>query len=552
MSEAPRRTNAQGGRPGPLAVAGIGSMVLDRMHRVERVLGPDEKASVLPLDDGAPVSEKIGGVVLNHLGWAAALGLRTGIFGKQAEDAVGRTLRAAMDRAGIEHDLVLDGSASSTAEIFVDAEGGRAIYMAPGATAETTAEHVRSHHEAFIRRARRVTTEVSQLPLAAVAEVLAIAREADVPSVLDLDLPPSAAVPALGSAEALDAVLRAADVLKPSKSALAELFPEAGSEALALARAARDRFGSRAVVVTDGERGCAICADGFEETLAASRVDVVDTTGAGDAFLGGLLAALDAGLGWRDAGALANACGAACCERLGAFPEDPAAARDRVLQLYEGAPLELAPAPRAAEIGRAAAEAFATLDVMLEEVVALRARLEPAAFDAATALVRGAEEKERRVHVTGIGKPEHVARYGASLLASTGTPATFLHGTEATHGSAGQVAAGDVVIAISNSGDTAELRGAVETVQRLGVRVIGISGNEASWLGRNADVFLFAGVSREGGGLGLAPRASVAAEVLVMAALSAALEDARDFTAADYAARHPGGSLGARLRKDSE
>jgi arabinose-5-phosphate isomerase len=543
-----------GRRDADLALVGIGSMVVDRIRRVPRVLGPDEKTSVLTGEGGAPVETKVGGVVLNHLGWAAALGLRTGIFGKQADDAEGRFLRDAMARFGIVHDLVLDGSASSTAEIFVDPDGGRAIYMAPGATAETTAEHVRRHHADFVARGRRVSTEVSQLPLAAVREVLALAREVGASTVVDLDLPPSDALRDLGSEADLDAVLRGADLLKPSKSAAAELFPEAGGDALAIARAARDRFGNAAVVVTDGAAGCAVAADGFEGRVPAPRVTPVDTTGAGDAFLGGLLVALDAGLGWEDAARFANACGAACCEKLGAFPDDPAAARSRVLELHEGAPFELAPPAGgpAAELGAAAREAFATLGVMVEELDALHRRADLRAFDAAVALVLGALEKQCRVHVTGVGKPEHVARYAASLLSSTGTPATFLHGTEASHGSAGQVAPGDVVIAISNSGDTEELRGAVETVRALGAELVAVSGNVDSWLARASGVFLDAGVAREGGGLGLAPRASVAAELLVVAALAASLERARGFTAADYVARHPAGALGRRVREQLE
>ena len=108
-------------------VAGIGSMVVDRIHRIPRVLGVEEKGILRLLPDGKPQQTVVGGVVLNHLGWAAALGLRTGVFGKQAEDEDGRFLRAAMDRLGIEKDLVLDGSASSFAHIFVDDQGGRAI-----------------------------------------------------------------------------------------------------------------------------------------------------------------------------------------------------------------------------------------------------------------------------------------------------------------------------------------------------------------------------------------------------------------------------------------
>ena len=533
-----------------LAVVGIGSMVLDRLRRVPRVLASDEKASVLPLEGGASVELQAGGVVLNHLAWAAALGLRTGIFGKQADDPEGRFLRSAMARLGIERDLALDGSASSTAEIFVDPDGGRAIYMAPGATGETTAEHVRSRHAAFLARGRRVSSEVSQLPLAAVLEAFALAHAAGAATVLDLDLPPSDAIRSLGSQAELEAVLAGADLLKPSKAAAAELFPGSGGDTLALARAARERFASGAVVVTDGPAGCAIAANGFEGRIAAPRVVVVDTTGAGDAFLGGLLVALDADLAWPDAARLANACGAACCEKLGAFPDDPRAARDRALALYDGAPLELGALPPARrEPGPEAREALEAMDVMVEELAALARAADPAAFDAAVALVLGAEEKQRRVHVTGVGKPEHVARYAASLLSSTGTPATFLHGTEASHGSAGQVEAGDIVIAISNSGDTEELRGALEAVQALGAKLVAVSGAPDSWLAKTSEVLLHAGVGREGGGLGLAPRASVAAELMVVAALSAALERARGFTPADYAARHPAGDLGRRLRE---
>jgi len=527
----------------PLDVAGIGSMVVDRVHRTARILGVDEKGLLGEVAGAGPVQSFVGGVVLNHLGWAACLGLRTAIFGRQADDANGRFLRDAMDRLGIERDLVLEGVASSVAEIFVDDTGGRAIYMAPGATAETTAEQVRRHHAATIRRAARLSTEVSQLPLAAAAEAIAIAREAGIPTLVDLDVPPADALRTLGSASELDAVLRGADLLKPAKAAARELAGDSRADALDLARALRARFGNAAVVVTDGDAGCAIAADGFEGRVRAKPVRAVDTTGAGDAFLGGLLAALRAGLGWEDAGRLANACGAACVEKLGAFPDDPAAARARVQELYAGPVLPLGP-PAPARCAGAADEALATLDVALAELAALRARLGPAAFDRCVALVREARAKGGRVHVTGVGKPEHVARYAASLFASTGTPTTFLHATEAVHGSAGQVVAGDVVVAISNSGETAELRAAVECVRGSGARVIAVTGGVGSWLAGAADAVLDAGVAREGGPLGLAPRASVAAEMLVLAALSDALERDCGFTRAEYNRCHPAGRLG--------
>ena len=529
-------------------VAGIGSMVVDRLHRIPRVLGPEEKGILRPMEGGAPEKIFVGGVVLNHLGWAAALGLRTGVFGKQADDENGRFLRAAMDRLGIERDLVLDGSASSFAHIFVDDEGGRAIYMAPGATSETTTAQIRTRHAAFIRGSRRVSTEVSQLPLAAVLEVLRIAGEAGIPSVVDLDVPPSDAVAGLGDQATLEAVLRRATLLKPAKAAARELLPAVGADPLAIAEGMRARYGNQAVVVTDGEAGCAISAAGVALRVPAFRArEVIDTTGAGDAFLGGLLVALERGLDWKDAGRLANACGTACVEKLGAFPDEPEAARARVLALYDGSPLSLLPPPAAPAIS-ARSEAIALFDVALAELSALRARLDPGAFDAAVSLIRAAESGGGRVHVTGIGKPEHVAHYAASLLSSTGTPATFLHGTEAVHGSAGQVVSGDVVIAISNSGETEELHRALAAVRGLGAKLIAVTGDLRSRLARCADAVLDAGVAREGGGLGFAPRSSVAAEVLVLAALSAALESERGFTSAEYGARHPSGKLGEASR----
>jgi len=536
-----------------LDVVGIGSMVVDRVHRAPRILGADEKTILRELQGGGPMRAFTGGVVLNHLGWAAALGLRTGIFGRQADDENGRFLRAAMDRSGIERDIALDGSASSFAEIFVDDAGGRAIYMAPGATSETTPEQVRRDHAAFIRRAARLTTEVSQLRLATALEALRIAREGGVATVVDLDVPPSDALAAgLGDESTLWRVLESADLLKPSRSAARELAPRAGADPIALARALRARFGNAAVVVTDGEAGCAIDARDFSGFVPAHPVKAQDTTGAGDAFLGGLLVALHHGLGWQAAGRLGNACGAACVERLGAFPEDAAAARARVEELYDGPPFSMRslPArPAQGEWSREAGEALEVLDVAVEELALLRARLDPRSYDRALALLRDALSRGKRVHVTGVGKPEHLAHYGASLLASTGTPATFLHATEAVHGSAGQIVDGDVVIAISNSGETVDLRHTVEVARSMGASIVGVTGAPRSWLAAKSDVWLDAGVAREGGPLGLAPRASAAAELLVLAALAAGLERGHGFSRADYHRRHPAGALGQKSRE---
>ncbi len=525
-------------------VIGLGSLVLDRLHRANRILGPDEKGPLVA-DARAPSSQtRVGGVMLNQLGWASALGLRTAILGRVAEDAAGRELRAAMNRAGIEARLRLDARSSAVAEIFVDAGGERAIYYDSGGTGELDVGFVREVVPEALERASRFSTEVHQVPLPAVRAALHLARDAGVPTTLDVDEPPSSAVPHLGDRDDLEEVLGLADLLKPSLRAARELVPGAGDDALALACAMRERWGCEAVVVTHGAAGCAIATPGAQFELPAYVAKAVDATGAGDAFLGGLLAGIHQGLRWEDAARLANACGAVCVEQWGAFPEDPAAMRARVLDRYDGASFK--PAPLAAE-GRAQAalaSAYSVFDATLDGVASLRERFASATWGALISAVDDALRGGARVHVTGVGKPEHLARYGASLLASTGVPAAFLHATETVHGSAGQIVAGDLVIAISNSGTTRELLAAVDAVRALGARVVAVTADPASPLADRADWVLDAAVAREGGGLGLAPRASAAAELVVLAALSAGLETLRNLTHEDYHARHPAGRLG--------
>ncbi len=536
-----------------LDVVGIGSMAVDRVHRAPRILEGGEKGVLRDVEGGGPVRSYVGGVVLNHLGWAAVLGLRTGIFGRQGDDEGGRFLRAAMQRAGIEMDIHIDPDAASTvAEIFVDDSGERSIYMAPGATSATTREHVRKHHAPFIARARTLSTEVSQLPLEATLEALTIAREAGRQTVVDFDVPAADAIATLGDEASLIAVLEAADILKPAKIAGRALFPEHADDPLALARAIRSRFGNDAVVVTDGDGGCAISAADWEGQVPAASAKCVDSTGAGDAFLGGLLVARASGLDWQDTGRFANACGAACVEQMGAFPEDPLAARARVEAFYAGtggAAFALAQATVAVDAaGEGASAGLAVLYRTAHELQSLAERHDGEALIAAARIVEESLARGGRVHVTGLGKPEHVSRYAASLLSSTGTPATFLHTTESTHGSLGQVVPGDVVIAISNSGSTRETVELAHLLEAHGAQVIAVTGNPASALASAARVTLDAGVESEGGPLDLAPRASIAAEVAVLAALSALLEERSGFSREDYAARHPAGALGDKAR----
>ena len=152
-----------------------------------------------------------------------------------------------------------------------------------------------------------------------------------------------------------------------------------------------------------------------------------------------------------------------------------------------------------------------------------------------------------RVVVTGMGKSGHVGGKIAATLASTGTPAFFMHPGEASHGDLGMIARGDVVLALSNSGESAEIAAIVPLIKRRGAKLIGMTGNPASTLARESDVHLDAAVEQEACPHNLAPTASTTAALALGDALAVATLSARGFSAEDFARTHPGGTLGRRL-----
>ncbi len=198
---------------------------------------------------------------------------------------------------------------------------------------------------------------------------------------------------------------------------------------------------------------------------------------------------------------------------------------------------QIQPSSNALELGRQ------VLRIEAEAVLALCDRINGAFLQALSLILncRG------RVIVSGIGKSGHIGRKIAATLASTGTPAFFVHPAEASHGDLGMITAEDVVIGISNSGESAELLNILPSIKRQGAKLIAMTGNEQSSLSRYADVHLDAGVAQEACPLNLAPTASTTAALALGDALAVALLDARGFGAEDFARSHPGGSLGRRL-----
>jgi arabinose-5-phosphate isomerase len=186
---------------------------------------------------------------------------------------------------------------------------------------------------------------------------------------------------------------------------------------------------------------------------------------------------------------------------------------------------------------------LAVIETELASVGALKDRIDDSFARACEIMLNC----EGRIVVTGMGKSGHIAGKIAATLASTGSPAFFVHPGEASHGDLGMITAKDVVIALSNSGNTGEILTIVPIIKRLGVPLISMTGNPGSPLAAEATINLDVGVANEACPLGLAPTSSTTVALVMGDALAVALLDARGFTEEDFALSHPGGSLGRRL-----
>jgi arabinose-5-phosphate isomerase len=184
-----------------------------------------------------------------------------------------------------------------------------------------------------------------------------------------------------------------------------------------------------------------------------------------------------------------------------------------------------------------------TLDIEAAALLQLKARLDDRFVQAVNKVLQA----QGRVVVTGMGKSGHIGRKIAATLASTGTPAMFVHPGEASHGDLGMIQAVDIVLAISNSGESDELVAILPVLKRQGVPLIAMTGGLTSSLARHADIVLDCSVDKEACPLNLAPTASTTAQLAMGDALAVALLDARGFKPEDFARSHPGGSLGRRL-----
>src|ERR1700738_1236752 len=293
-------------------VVGIGSCGIDYFAIVPRLLGPEEKINAERIEIHA------GGVTGNNLTQVARLGAKAGWLGLIGDDESGRLITRAFAGDGLALFRIEDipGEKSTFTWIPVDAQGERCIYMFPNVNGKLSAEQVRTRFAGHIVKARHFHTEASQLPLPPIREGMRIAREAGVRVIFDLDVAPSYFAQAqLGAENELLEALQLVDVLKPCKAAAREITGETDYEKIAAKLLA---LGPKIVAVTMGAEGSLTARHGTMVHVPAFNVKVVDSTGAGDAFMGGLSYALLQKWDHRQVGLFANACAAICCTQVGA------------------------------------------------------------------------------------------------------------------------------------------------------------------------------------------------------------------------------------------
>jgi fructokinase len=298
--------------PPKVDVVGIGSCAVDFFAIVPRLLGSEEKINATRMEIHA------GGVTANMLTQVARLGTSTGWLGLIGDDENGRIIQKAftedgMDLSGVE---VIRGERSSLTWIPVNPGGERCIYMFPNVTGKLSVLHVKNRFASHIRGAKHFHTEASQLPIVPLKEAMKIAKEANVRIFFDMDVTPRFfAQMNLGRQEELCDALKLVDVLKPCKAAAREMTGVTDYNRMA------DQLlnlGPKIVAITQGEDGCLIASKEKRVQVPAFRVNVVDTTGAGDAFMGGLSYGLLQNWDLERVGVFANACAALCCTKVGA------------------------------------------------------------------------------------------------------------------------------------------------------------------------------------------------------------------------------------------
>ena len=518
----------------------VGSFVEDLIVQTKRVPCPGETVF------GNQFSRADGGKGANQAVQAARLLTPTKLIGKVGSDAFGKTLVATCQKSGINVENVIfyeGNSGISTVILEGDKENGfqNRIIMTPGANNALTIEDLEFLKE-DIKNYEYLVLQF-EIPQEVNEYLAKLAFENGVKVVVN----PAPYRPIS------DEFLKHITYLIPNETELRSLtgvdltsLENVTEENVRKAAEPLLKKGVQNVMVTLGKNGsCLINNEEYIFVKSVQNVNSVDPTAAGDSFIGAFVTFLNHGFDNRKAMLLANAVGSLTVQRLGAMPSLCTLSE---LKQYLSTLKDEEYQGLSELIDNVFVEEKDVLkvfkDTIVEEVSETLAMLNEEYYQEALKIILEAKDSGNRVHVTGIGKPSHIAQYVASLLSSTGTPAYYLHGTEAVHGSSGQLVPGDVVIAISNSGNTSELLATVNAAKNNGCKIIGVTGNAQSQIAQLSDAHLLAHVDNEGGPLNRAPRASIIAETLVLQGLSVLLQEDARVSPKQYVKWHPGGALG--------
>ncbi len=295
-----------------MQITSVGTLAVDYYGFVS-VLSPKDGKTMAKAYEFHP-----GGVAGNVITQLARLGCTTSCFGKVGDDVTGRILLEDFEKHGIttSHLEVVPGKNSMFTWILVDDTGDRSITMFPNVLNELTVEDVRTKHAQLIRSSRILMAEACVMPLAPVLEAMRIAQEAGVLIIFDMDVTLEEILRTdMGTKEDLMEAIALADVFIPCKAAAVELL---GTSDIQEHIHELQYDSSKIVAVTLGAQGCSIYAQGSRLDVPGYPVEVIDTTGAGDAFHGGFAYGLLNGFSLKDTGEFANACGAYCCTGIGA------------------------------------------------------------------------------------------------------------------------------------------------------------------------------------------------------------------------------------------
>lgn len=294
-------------------IVGLGSCLVDYIAKVPKIIGPEEKVNVRTVTPG------FGGPTTNNLVQATRLGLETVWIGQIGDDSNGKYIMDAFaaEKMDTDYVTVIPDAMSSMTWIAVNDNGDRAIYMCSNITSKITAEVVREKYAQVIGNARLFHTELCQLPLAPVLEGALIARENGVPVAVDYDVDVDIYINqnGLGTEQQLEALIQNTDIFKSGWGITSAMTGLSNPEHVAREILTK---GPKLVAITMGEAGSLLATKERIVTVPAVQVKPEDTTGAGDAFMGGLGYGVLQGWPLERIGQFANACGSFCCRKIGA------------------------------------------------------------------------------------------------------------------------------------------------------------------------------------------------------------------------------------------